>query len=1310
MQKKLSFLAEIFVVIFAISSSLSLANQQLLRGREKAIDQPLTYLPNVVILKFKSTAQPSPNFEKSSISGFSKIDHHLAQIGVNEVKLVFTPNKRAVDNNLVVLLSNVYRLKYTAPYDAQHVARLLSRDPAIEYAEPVYLQEAQTDPNDKLYPAQWYLQSVKAPLGWEIEQGDSTVIIAIIDSGVDTQHPDLAGKIWINPDEIPNNKIDDDANGFVDDVNGWDFEKGNADPNPDPDGLDNDSDGLTDDGVDHGTMMAGLAAAMTNNNEGIAGFAWKCQIMPIKSLNDEGSGSIDHITRGIIYAANNGAHIINLSLGGSSPSKLQQDAIQYAYRLGTIVIAAAGNQSSSDFRYPAADKNVVAVGATGGTADVISSISNYGIFVDVMAPGGDFRLSPPSEMISTVYYNPTYGFNNYYRARTKEGYLTAGTSSSTAMVSGLMALVRSQHPEWSNEQIIRQVVLTADNIDDLNPMYRGQLGSGRINAYRALTEVNPVDVPPRLLLLGEVTISDSVGGDNDHIFERGETVAVTVNSYRNFSISPARNTVFTLTTNDTDLTIQQGSFAYGYFPPDTTITFPGLFSFQVNANARGKTAKIYVGWQADGGYHGADTFDVIIGKIPILVVDDDFDENQGNVHFPNAEKMYTNILDQAKLNYALWDRHKMGPLGPSQLANFPIVIWLCEWAFPSLDSLDRMAIANFLEHGGSLFISGQDIGWDFNDPDGYGYGARDFYANYLHAVYFADDSDVNDVIGLANDPIGDGLQFRVWQPGLDASLQFPDEIEPGPGATPVFEYAGGKNHRFGIKYQGAHKVVYFGMGLEAIDSKQDTPPNNLSPIRTEVLQRILNWLNFIDHQPLVDTEDITTPRLVVVQVAKTVDRSDLNRMELYWRKKGETDFNKVLMAEQTPGQYSAEIPGPGASADIEYFIKMANTYYDWSAPKDAPSKLYRYFVGPDHIAPTFSHLPIKSTLNAEAAWPVLVGVKDNSGLDTTTVYLHYQTSSLVDSIRLTTRGNPEQFYGLLLPRFAYGDTVTYYFSAYDQANTPNLGRSENFSFVVGYEDFESGLGNWSTTEGGWGLEETPTFARSGRFSINDSPQEPYPLNRNVSITTNFDIDLSQSQHAALKFWNKVYLELNHDFGYIEVSRDGGNTWQQIGSLFNGFQATWKQQTVSLSQFCGPGNDKIRIRFRMTSDASQVAPFQGWFIDDVEIVEGLDITAVEEAAVAVLPNRFALHQNYPNPFNPQTTIAFDLPQPGMVTLRIYNMRGEVVRTLIASDLAAGSYRLQWRGDDDRGMSLASGIYFCKLSANDLSATRKLVLIK
>ncbi|MCI0493425.1 S8 family serine peptidase, partial [candidate division KSB1 bacterium] len=468
------------------------------------------YLPGAILVKFKAEAHRSLLIEGAMASGIASIDAKIQRFAISRVEQVFQTRSKKLNPNLPDL-SSIYRFEYSSPFDAMVVARAFASDPNLEYAEPIFIQHVLADPNDPLYSQQWYLRAVRASQGWDVEKGNSQVIIGIIDSGVDTDHPDLMPKIWINTKEIAGNGIDDDGNGFVDDVNGWDFVQNNADPNPDPDGLDNNGDGLADGGVDHGTSMAGLAAAATNNLQGIAGMAWNCMIMAVRVMSDEGSGSVENISKGIRYAADNGAHVINLSLGSAFYSETQRLVIEYAYKKGAVVVAAAGNQGLSDLHYPAAYEKVIAVGGTGNEADLISSISNYGIFVDIMAPGGDFNLRPPSEMISTVYYNPTFGFNDLYRARTKEGYLTAGTSSSTAMVSGLMGLVISQHPDWTNEQVARQVVLTADNIDPVNPAYAKQMGSGRINAYRALTETNPADVPPRIKLLGEITFSDSIG-------------------------------------------------------------------------------------------------------------------------------------------------------------------------------------------------------------------------------------------------------------------------------------------------------------------------------------------------------------------------------------------------------------------------------------------------------------------------------------------------------------------------------------------------------------------------------------------------------------------------------------------------------------------------------------------------------------------------------------------------------------------------------------------------------------------------------
>ena len=1309
----------LILVLLLMSSSLNAGDR---RNSDGAINRAAgisasEYLPGAILLKIKAEAKHLHSLEYSTTSGIASIDAKIQRFAINRVEQVFPTRAKKIDTNLPDLAS-IYRFEYSAPFDAAVVARAFASDPNIEYAEPIFIQHVHAEPNDPLYPQQWYLQAVKAAEGWDIEQGDSQVILAIIDSGVDTDHPDLLSKIWVNSEEIPGNGIDDDGNGFIDDISGWNFVKNNGNPNPSPDGIDNNGDGIVDGGVDHGTSMAGFAAAATNNLEGIAGLGWNCTIMPILVMNDEGSGFTDVISQGIRYAADNGAHVINLSLGGSQFSETQRQVIEYAYQKGAVVVAAAGNQNYDQLHYPAAYPKVVAVGGTANEADLRSSISNFGIFVDVMAPGGDFNLRPPSEMISTVYYDPAFGFKDYYRARTKEGYLTAGTSSSSALVSGLMGLVISQHPEWTNEQVIRQVVLTADNIDNINPNFSGRLGSGRINSNRALTENNLTDVSPRIKLLGEVTFSDAAGGDNDNIFERGETIDVTVSAYRNYSISPAYNAVLTLTTNDTDLTVIDGILNYGIFPADTAINITNGFSFKVNDNARGKTAEMYLGWQADGGYSVIDTFKVIVGKVPILIVADDFDPVQGYDHFPESEKIYTNIIRDVGLNYAVWERRKLGPLQPEQISNFPLIIWNCGWSFPSLDADDRTSLSYYLENGGSLFISGQDIGWDLCDPGtsqespneyfSSNGASKIFYEKYLHAIYLEDDSPINQVVGIPGDPIGDGLQFSAWQPGLPEIYQFPDEIEPAAGATAVFEYLGGKNHKFGIKYAGDHRVVYFGMGFEAIDANEFTKPTDVSPIRTEVLTRTLNWLNFIEHQRLTDTENSSDPRTVIAQVMNSFALSDLIQMELHWKKETDVAFTIVPMQSLDSNKFSAEIPAPGENITIQYFIKLNNTYYDWSTPQEAPTKLFSYFVGPDQAPPTFSHIPLKSSINGKDPRQLSVGVTDNSEIDAATVYVQFMTKTVSDSLLLTSSGNSNLFQGALLPIFAYGDTVRYYFSAYDKARTPNRGQSDVYTFIVGFEDFESGLTHWTTSPNGWGLEKI--FYYSGENSINDSPGGNYPLNRDVSIATNFGIDLSKASHAALTFWTRYFLEINRDFGYIEVSNDGGLSWNKIGSAINGVSSFWKQQTVSLSNFCGAGNTDVRIRFRMTSDNNQGPPFQGWFIDDVQIVEGLDVTAVSREANIVIPDKYTLYQNFPNPFNPTTTIQFDLPSPGNVALKIYNIRGELVRTLIQEQLNFGAHRVAWDGSDDHGRLQSSGVYFYKLETKDFNAVRKLVLIK
>jgi subtilisin family serine protease len=339
------------------------------------------------------------------------------------------------------------------------------------------------NPNDPDFSKQWALHNtgqsnpysgsgtpdadIDAPEGWDIEVGSSDVIIAIIDCGIDYTHPDLADNIWINEDEIPDNEIDDDSNGYIDDTMGWNFFDDNND--------------LLDQGG-HGTLCAGTAAAIGNNNVGVTGVSWNSKIMPIHSVNEFDWGTFEDIADGIKYAADNGADVISMSFCNYTYSPLVNDAVDYAYNKGVVLVAAAGNEGTSSEAYPAAYDNVIAVAATDNTdsrMDVIrwgfiELVSNYGPWVDVAAPGVDIYTTMPTYEVS---YNVLLGISQNY------DYLS-GTSLSCPIVAGIAALLLSHDPTLSPEEIKN---LICKYVDPYNSEF--DLGSGRVNAHKAIKKV-----------------------------------------------------------------------------------------------------------------------------------------------------------------------------------------------------------------------------------------------------------------------------------------------------------------------------------------------------------------------------------------------------------------------------------------------------------------------------------------------------------------------------------------------------------------------------------------------------------------------------------------------------------------------------------------------------------------------------------------------------------------------------------------------------------------------------------------------------
>jgi len=454
-------------------------------------------------------------------------------------------------------LSNVYLLKLPENADIEAAAEEWSRNPHVSYAQPNYFVQLDVVPNDPFYGSSgtwgqpyddmWGLKIIQAEKAWgEFASTDAIgagVVVAVVDTGVDYNHPDIAANIWTNPDEIAGNGVDDDRNGFIDDVRGWDFVGANRWAPPDDDPMD---------GYGHGTHVAGTIAALTNNGIGVSGVSWHSRIMPVKVFDDDGGWTtITILADGIFYAVNEGADVINCSWGpvdNTTPSIPEiENAVNFAHAHGVVLVFSAGNNNENVMLYcPANSENVITVSSFDHN-DQKSDFSNWGNRIDVAAPGGDSGFILPNGNIDISRANilslragttdmflnyPGYVpgaavvGTNYYRC--------LGTSMAAPHVSGLAALLLSKRPGLSNEDVRQIIRSSADDVDA--PGWDVNSGYGRINAYRALQMVSgdfTVSVSPAS---GSVTSGNS------------KTATVTVTSIKGFNSTVNLDVAFALPT------------------------------------------------------------------------------------------------------------------------------------------------------------------------------------------------------------------------------------------------------------------------------------------------------------------------------------------------------------------------------------------------------------------------------------------------------------------------------------------------------------------------------------------------------------------------------------------------------------------------------------------------------------------------------------------------------------------------------------------------------------------------------------------
>jgi serine protease len=501
------------------------------------------YLSNTLVIKTK------PNIVGSA----AELNKALAKFSVRSAKEIF-PKKNILLKG-ESMLAGIYLAEFITNEDPIDLAKKVARLPGIMWAEPKYIRSLTYTPNDSIYNssanAQASLKQVHANQAWDITKGDKSIIIGIIDTGVDWLHPDLAANIY-------------KANGAL--IPGSDLGGLSGTPDNDP------SEDVIPGGQYHGTHVAGIAGAVTDNHIGVASIGFNCSILPVKvSRSDQRKNGVPYVWygfEGIQWAADHGAKVINCSWGGYSFSAYEQSIIDYANAQGAVVVAAQGNDGSTEPFYPADYKGVLSVGwlDTGVGVNTIDYSANYGKNVKVFAPG--------TNIIST-WQEHTLQTTSLYQS-------ISGSSMSTPLVSGLAGLVWTRFPHYTPLQIEERIRVTSDNIDELNgngTNYMYLLGSGKINALRAVSESNLVSVRADSVKYVEI-------GNGDGIFEPGESVGIEI-KFTNY-LSTISNVNVTLATNDKYVTIENSNSSFDTGSMDTLAQVSNSankFIFKINSNA-----------------------------------------------------------------------------------------------------------------------------------------------------------------------------------------------------------------------------------------------------------------------------------------------------------------------------------------------------------------------------------------------------------------------------------------------------------------------------------------------------------------------------------------------------------------------------------------------------------------------------------------------------------------------------------------------------------------------------------------------------
>jgi serine protease len=557
---------------------------------------PDDYIANTVLLKLKPAKQTTTDAGSRKMNNIPLIVAYQPLIS-KELSRAAARSRGPRANVSGIDITQYFRAFIQPGQNLEEAINALYATGQFDLVEPEYIDKLYFTPNDPSISSQYYLNLIKAFDAWDITQGSDDVVIAIVDSGGNLTHSDLADKLYINPNENSTNSNDDDGNGFIDDWRGWDF-VGADSLNVNNSSFLGDNDPSVPKGgpLNHGTAVAGCAAASTNNGIGIAGVGFNTKILFTKHSGDnQNAGGIYRGYSGILYAAellytNGKKAIINASWGGPTRSQIAQDVITYVtLERGALVIAAAGNGESSAPHYPSSYDHVLSVAATNQT-DIKAGFSNFGKTVDISAPGVSIR---------------TTSFDNAYTT-------LGGTSFSAPIVSGAAALVWAHNPTFTPTQVAEQLRVSADeSLYTVNSGFTRMLGKGRLDIFRALTlELPSIRAQKPRLVNHQGTALQP--GQPGKLFM----------TFTNFLKSSSSGTQVTITSLSGSVTITKGTVTLGIVPEGGVVSNSlNPFELTISSTAAQNTqAEILITYQ-DGLYNDFQFFTFIVNPSYIDIDD-----------------------------------------------------------------------------------------------------------------------------------------------------------------------------------------------------------------------------------------------------------------------------------------------------------------------------------------------------------------------------------------------------------------------------------------------------------------------------------------------------------------------------------------------------------------------------------------------------------------------------------------------------------------------------------------------------------------